>query len=765
MDSLYTATQGRLFSEEDYDISPYFTPLRRLIKIIYHLPLGFRKLILDMCRIQQPIRQNTHLAESYTSLLDAEGRFFAYSTTRDRSPNREMSYEALIDILDNFYDNPFLCCMISYFVRSEATYFQSEFLAEKEKNMIKELSASQSIDRDQQLDYACLFTDDDLRPVHMELAPAVPYRTISIWNDRLSEIHSSSPGCAPGTLLWPFYNGRKNVSYATQQRLCEAMRLPNYPQPTEYTSLDLLKWYHETGEQIMGPLEIRQNWKFGDLKPRTYYCLGGDAYWNGLFIKEVANHMITFFQSTHPFTRFDVKRIHMINPDEVLITYDYASFTTKLSELKYFLWYVGSALKGISCYALDVYQGPVELDLGQLILEYNEAINHHQVFTYARQYGTNQFTEETFLRQTCSGSLGVQGNIVFSTLNHGVSLSGLTDTPDLDSCVGDDSAFKIALLLLATAYGIINKLGIINPTKVTTIHRPDIEDFRAVQRSGFKYLKRPLAVLQDGALQTGFLDSFPNIAPCLFPDGDGIHDVTNDDLGIALASFCMQWGKFLSTFSHTAYTQYPDDDADITFLLSTIQSVYDKYGLPRWGIIPSPGACYILPARGGEPSSAHKLTFWVPPCETVMVFTNPDWVIALLAAYGGQEVTLPVTVGSSIPPERDIQVGSVFRSTKESQLVRLMVSLGAWSEEKFTYTDVFTRVLAERMQATFDGKVDDPVLCEYAVLKDITWYHSVYDYLYAQINPETTYVEKLVAKASLFGDTTFPSTYSDVDGE
>jgi len=45
--------------------------------------------------------------------------------------------------------------------------------------------------------------------------------------------------------------------------------------PEEVTSRDLERWYYETGYQVGGITEMRWAWKFNDLKPRAYYCMGG----------------------------------------------------------------------------------------------------------------------------------------------------------------------------------------------------------------------------------------------------------------------------------------------------------------------------------------------------------------------------------------------------------------------------------------------------------------------------------------------------------
>jgi len=328
--------------------------------------------------------------------------------------------------------------------------------------------------------------------------------------------------------------------------------------------------------------------------------------------------LLCAFQSTHPFSRYEVRRIKPIKGDELLVTYDYTSFTTSLSELKYFLWFVATQFEGVTTKVLDVHEGLREIDLGEYLHHYNETINHHQVFDTARIL---RLPEESLLFQSRNGSLGVGGNISFSGACHGVSLSGFDDDTDSDSVVGDDALLKILRESLTLLIIIVNKLGLINPDKVTSIGLPAHDDPIGPDRTSFKYLKRPIKVNHYGDIETGTLDFFPNIASCLFPYGDGIHDKPLQDIPTTVRSYIMQVGKFFTNLLRG----HVSSDPDAELLLLMLRSVYYRYGLPTCGAVPD-GSVYTSMQDNEEGQRISVTIFgnmWLPPLDTLEVFYIP----------------------------------------------------------------------------------------------------------------------------------------------
>lgn len=418
----------------------------------------------------------------------------------------------VIALLESFIDTPFLCSVLSYFCRTENTFHHQEFLDQRLLAFDKEISAAlQYTGQAQILDYRALFGIGRVN-LHPNLSAEMPYRLVRLFQAGIRGIKSRFSHYRVEPLL-PAYNTRKNVGYATTIRYFQCVNGGDYlPSRVDYsttTTLSLLRLYFNTGEKISGPLEVREAWFFNDLKPRVYYCLGGDAFWAGLYIQDIANILIKILPSTHPHTRFDVTRIRNVSPHEILITYDYSCFTSSLGELKHFLFWLAEELRGVPVSALDLREGLRSVDLGVLLHEYNDLVNNHQMFSVERFFPAMDGV--TVYRQGRNGSLGVKGNIALSTTLHGISLAAVTGSPDDDCCVGDDALANILYTTLDLFIQCTNHLGEINPSKFITISPPTIEDPNPAAGQ-FKFLKRPLNLDYFGKPYLGTLDFFPSIA-------------------------------------------------------------------------------------------------------------------------------------------------------------------------------------------------------------------------------------------------------------
>jgi len=263
--------------EDNYDYSTH-TPIHQLLAVIYYLPYDIRKFLLDFARIQSPVSLNNALGSAYIKLSAEyrnihipEGLLTKLKACGFKKEKKFLNLEYIISLTDHIYDNPLLCSMLSYFVRAERTAYPDTFVEAGRRVIDKELAATQLPNRDQQLDYTCLFTED-LTPIHKELG-LVPERTIYLWKTHITTItHKYSSSYH---ILFPHYNTRKTVSYPTQTALStEQFGYPPEEQPSHYTSADLLIHYYRTGSQVGGVLELRTAWFLTDLKPRGYYCLG-----------------------------------------------------------------------------------------------------------------------------------------------------------------------------------------------------------------------------------------------------------------------------------------------------------------------------------------------------------------------------------------------------------------------------------------------------------------------------------------------------------
>jgi len=638
------------------------TPLEQLLFYIYFLPFGYRKAILDACRIQESILHNYHLQLIFDKL---QPRLVTFSS---RGIAYSVSPLELANLFENIYDSSLSCSLLSYFCRAESSPHLDEARQIKEECLAKEISAALYYKSSEQaLDYCKLYGKVD-NSFTVGPWPSVDNRTSFLFTSGIRKLKSSWSRDSPEIFL-PYFNGRKNLGYTTQEMFYEQISGDKCTSPVnkDVTSLDLLRWYFRTGKQILGPIEPRMKWGYGDIKPRLYYCLGGKDYWIGCFAQPIANELCKILPSTNPFSRFTVSRIGSISSEQIVVTYDYTSFTTSLDELKFFLYHLSQEFRGVSVDVLDVHSGIEVIDVGEYLMMYNEMVNVNQEFDLRRLM--NQGDEGWIFRQGRSGSLGTQGNIVFSTVLHGLHLGSFTQTPDGDSCVGDDALTKILASLLSAFIDHVNKLGHIHPDKFTTLQKPPPDDPTLANRQQFKYLKRPITVDFTGSVITGSLDAFPGLADVLFPEGDGVHSSSRHrDSAALIRSFCTQWGTFLTRHENSVGLSYTPEH-ELSIILGAVRLVYDRVGLPHTGCLP--GTRFHV--FEGRKKFERVTDFFAPPCDDLFVFEK-NWVMDLYSRLGGQYFPQPVRVGGEIPLDLHARAGSRVRATTTG-LVRLLEGL------------------------------------------------------------------------------------------
>jgi hypothetical protein len=727
---------------------PYFqdpytmvlSPIMVMISWIYHLPIKHRKALLDAARIQASVHINTTLSATFASLTPVSVYPRGYS-----DDGIIILYPSTIaSLFENIWPFPILCSLLSYFVRAENTIHISEFLAEKDISLNKELQAALHFTTiDQALDYTGLFGVSSAH-LHPQLTGDINWRLQTLFGAGVQQIVSSFSKSSTRPIL-PAYNSRKNVSRSTCRNYYEAIGSSMVDDiPTDVTTLDLLKLYYHTGVEVHGEIEMRQAWFFNELKPRTYYCLGGTDFFHGMHVQQIANLFVNILPSTNPFTRFTVRRIGIIGYDELLITYDYSSFTTSLAELRYFLFWLAEYVGDVHVTLLDVATGLREVPLKSILHAYNTAVNHYQLFSLERFQNAE---EAILLRQGRSGSLGVKGNIVFSTTLHGLALADISGTPDEDCCVGDDALARIRAWFITIFISCVNNLGSINPEKFTTIAPTDPNGEHSRLTQQYKFLKRPINLDDRNIPILGRLDFFPSVADALFPEGDGVHSVTPGYSAFSAArTFAMQVGRFfrLQCSDDTVPILFREEDLDA--ILCMFREVYRVRGLPIEGGVPS---AFTVKTDSG----LREGDFFCPPIDTHDVFITP-WMEILLERLYGRTLSLPVTCGGTIPPPLECSVGASFHATSDVQVLTLGVDLG------------FLEKTVEIRYVVFDGSVCDevwekmlvgtknvePLLSRYTVVAETpSWWYDVVSYDYPDLLEEDPIVmqERL---SSIYGD-------------
>lgn len=263
---------------------------------------------------------------------------------------------------------------------------------------LKEYGASQTVFSDHQIfDYSEFF---DIAP-EFPIAPSWMYRARTVAG-RLSTLLRRLP------IILPKVNRTKSTSRDTA--MLYAQRYPG-TRLEGVTTKDLEVHYARTGEQIGGPCEMRAAWKFNDLKPRVYYAQGGKDYFHARYIKPIAVTFMEAFQMTSLEARQDPTRI--LNQEyyfeSFITTWDLTSFTTNLSELKYFLYWITELLAGELCdiEILDYSEGVKTVPVIDLLRAYNENVNLGSEFSIHRIIDRFYLDlEDPYPRQANSGMLG-----------------------------------------------------------------------------------------------------------------------------------------------------------------------------------------------------------------------------------------------------------------------------------------------------------------------------------------------------------------------
>jgi hypothetical protein len=249
-------------------------------------------------------------------------------------------------------------------------------------------------------------------------------------------------------ILWPTVNRKKNVSQDTAAiyNLYDASK-----HPKDVTTLDLEVLCYRTGVRVQGISEMRANWKFNDLKPRDYYAAGGDQYWTSRYMKRIAVIMMNCLPETHILRRMDpTTQLNLaLDPEKFFVYWDMKSFTTNLSELKYFLYWVSRFLEqhcppDIFLRCFDYRDGLFTMTPWDLLDTYNAVCNAWPEFSVHRLiHLTGEIGDidpvTTRLLQHNNGMLGVHGNIGLSTLCHGYHISRVTEQNASGVSIGDDA--------------------------------------------------------------------------------------------------------------------------------------------------------------------------------------------------------------------------------------------------------------------------------------------------------------------------------------
>lgn len=325
-------------------------------------------------------------------------------------------------ILEEIINQPDTASVFLSFLLSAP--YDSETVAQIYSDMvIKEMKVMESTPKRSEVQWHHLYTRD--QPLHIDFRPSANTnrsfrQIIDRWSRQLQE-----------NVIYPF-SSTKTLSRITTR---EFNRLSGN-HFDDICPLQLEQYYAETGQVIESPCEMRQVWYPTQAVPRTYYAMGGTAYFRSRYLRDIFNVLADMLPSTNRYTRVQPSHTNF-GIDEEVFVYDLTSFTSMFHEQRYFLSFLARILDGLEVVLFDTHTGFRKVLISDLILEYND-LNSEPEYTVERVWNV-----DLVLHHSVAGFLGVYGNLITCTIPHGLCLMSLRDESLKSWCAGDDDGGSI----------------------------------------------------------------------------------------------------------------------------------------------------------------------------------------------------------------------------------------------------------------------------------------------------------------------------------
>lgn len=650
----------------------YDVCLQRLSFIIPKLGLKTRKLLLSLCQTEETIHERPDI-----DLVHKEMK--ADYMQRDLTGFPRM--DELRTITTHIASKVVYRSFVAMLCKNEALDPYSGAEQAIEEGFIKELMSGQ-IERQEELriSYQCI-DPDNYHPAQY----SIYYSPSPWWLYKAKGLAIRFAGKLDQMgIIFPQVQRRKNMSTDSCRNLVDA----GYETEDwrNLRTLDLELHKSRTGIQTQGDCEMRMAWKYNDLKPRFYYCIGASNYWRARHMKPVAVALMESVDSTKLSRRQDPTQIEFyLQAENWLVLWDLYSFTTQLSELKHFLFYVAKALQEDlrvqqrPLRLLDYADGVIEMTADQFLLQYNSGENYNAPYSVWRvcQQIYNQFEADEMYQQNNSGMLGVPGNIGLSTAFHGFHLEcGVIEGTGCS--VGDDALGGTKEDPHEMLIPHMQLIGDIHPEKITVM--PPIMEYDKEQVG--KFLKRRLTRTQTG-ITLGLLYAFPTLAD-VYQIKDGYHTLRDIPLDQRISKFVTQVGAFFWDLHATGWVE-----ADELKLIDVIlRNAYRKLELPMSG---------SLPGRKHRAFGEHMMMA-VPsldfnPC-------NEDWAEYLWDNTQERYALLPLVLGPMQLPffipcmEFDASEGGFINVLEDVGSLEKLRMLTEWVEVDTTNRRLFRSFLS-----------------------------------------------------------------------
>jgi len=232
-----------------------------------------------------------------------------------------------------------------------------------------------------------------------------------------------------------------------------------------------------------------------------------------------------------------------------------------MHEQRHFLNALAMYCRGRYVRILDGIEGLISVDLGELLLQYNE-LNIEPKYSSAKLIGKG-----LELTHHVAGFLGVFGNLASCTFLHGAVISQLVSTFSQLGVAGDDGAVESADDY--TTFFMIRLLGLMEESK----------GYNTSESGNQVYLKRPIR--QVGSRL--FSDSFAlySMVEHLFDEDDSRFFPTPRSIGERKGSLAASIVAYLRSLTRILLS--PDQKDCI---LQFLTNVYQHANFPIWGNVP-----------------------------------------------------------------------------------------------------------------------------------------------------------------------------------
>lgn len=393
-----------------------------------------------------------------------------------------------------------------------------ELLAE---TISKEITASINVFPTTRLDYRCFFSNNP-RHRYLPLAPNIspdPENAIDIHNRfrRLRrdldqkvffpDYSHKTCGKEVSEEFWKYYD--LNPCFELDDQTGEVGK-------GKVSLIDLEKMWDRMGIRVGGAVELREAWRYNDLKPRAYFARGGSIHWVSRHIQSIVNIIIDEFPEVNRKDRFSAFEERFLDDSTSVLIYDYSSFTSNLEEMNRFIPELAEFFRGTVVKLYDIRDGLEEWDLGDYLEEYLLEANLIGRFLVSASISPELSSVE--FRNTC-GMLGVPGNIFLATLLHGLHLRIIAGV-GRSKCVGDDAKAKVpAWHDPVSTSNVLSNLGAVHPDKTNWFVPHGNESLERYQ-----YIKRPFYRSDVGTMISGHLIAFPSFV-WMASDPDPYHTV------------------------------------------------------------------------------------------------------------------------------------------------------------------------------------------------------------------------------------------------